>query len=374
MKVRIEVCPNDGRQSPLKVMVVSANEDAGTLAHKAAKKLGLGTKGSSSARMWDVLDGGEAVGPWRDGARYCVAFHGEAFVDVGKKRPAGGGGGGGGVVASPACLSEFVAEESVVRLIEDSPPEGAGQRLRDAGFDVLKAVKALGQPRAERPTHVWWTPQFQSAHNFYVRPEFRSALVQLNACCADSQLVEMRVAPFQMHLDLDVCVDDRTHVLYGKSINQFWQLCLDDVCRAMGIHRVVAVTGCAGELRQAWKLGLHVYGHTLCASEEQWVEEVRKFRSTLRDLNPTWAHGLDYEAMVDEMTGGGMRLLGSSRVVTCKKCRKSKKVNPLCTVCFGLGMEPARKHALLFGTINDCSIYSLSSSSSSLLSLSSGGE
>ena len=74
MKTRVEVCINDGRQSPIKVLIVNGGKhDVFDVICMGAKKLGLKQKPSLLARLYD-LEGKEAVWPLRDGGRYATGI------------------------------------------------------------------------------------------------------------------------------------------------------------------------------------------------------------------------------------------------------------------------------------------------------------
>lgn len=363
MKLRIEVCANDGRCNPIKVLLVSRDDGVSEVLSKAAAKLSM-KKGKGKGKLYDCKSGKEVSDCVVDGGRYCVAVNGEDFV---------GGGGRNGEAAvvkevgveSPS-VEERVVDEEVMRLF--TPVEGAGERLKANGHDdMVELLKLIAVSGVERPSHIWWTPQFNVRDRYWIAPgALRLGVAQLNPLLARSQLVEMRQAPYRMHLDIDVCLD-AGHELYEKPIEDFLERSIGHIRIALGDrHRVLAVTGIAGMLRGRWKHGLHVYCDAVMPTEQAWIEEVRRFRDELRKLDTSgWAGAVPFEdKIVDEMTGGGFRLLGSPHIMTCKQCRKRKVVDPKCTWCFGQGMEPERIHRLLIGSASDCSIYSLDSSSS----------
>ena len=96
----------------------------------------------------------------------------------------------------------------------------------------------------------------------------------------------------------------------------------------------LVVTGSHGPWRGKTKIGFHIYCKRVIVDESG----LRTRTNALRDVFPD---------SLDVLTGGGMRAFGSKSNCSCKECRKRKKVNPKCLLCFGRGKLPERQHVLI---------------------------
>ena len=96
----------------------------------------------------------------------------------------------------------------------------------------------------------------------------------------------------------------------------------------------LVVTVSYGPWRGQMKIGFHVYCTNVLVDEAG----LRARTDELRAIFP---------GSLDVLTGGGMRAFGSKANACCKECRKHKKVNPKCSLCFGRGKLPERQHVLI---------------------------
>ncbi len=231
------------------------------------------------------------------------------------------------------------------------PDVQLGEALLENGSDPRSFLKKVGRrPEGdEKPSHIWWTPQFRPEDSYVVPGALRNALAVVNWVCPSSNVVEMRsaAASFRLHFDIDVSCKEPQF----ESIEAFWGCALLDFRAVLSDKEFgcLFVSGAAGPWRGRFKYGLHLTCADVLVTEDQFHSRIDNFRSDLAARQCGWAHGGAWDDIVDSMTSVGIRCLGSDRVVACDSCRKAGSVaRPDCDWCFGKGMEPVRRHKILY--------------------------
>lgn len=207
---------------------------------------------------------------------------------------------------------------------------------------ILAVLKLFPCPdeTPHRPSHIWWTPQFRNEHSFLVPPVLRNDLARLISASRDETFViECRRGVFVLHFDFDIVTETE------EDVTEFWNRKRTALLGLLTTEERGAffVSGFSGPWRGQHKIGIHLYCPNVLVAEKGLQTRIVQLMESLRQLGDPQ---LPYNC-VDSMSGGGLRSLGSSRRVTCSKCRKFKKTDPNCNYCFGQGLEPARVHQII---------------------------